>query len=65
MRLATSLMVSDEQSNYLRRTQRKPLESIVRQMSVTPASSQLRVQQVQASALVDQAPPRKTRFSPS
>ena len=46
------------------RTQRKPLESIVKQISVAPDSSQLRVAEAQLSGLLDQAPPRSTRFSP-
>ena len=48
-----------------RRTQRNPSESIVRQTSVNPASSQLRADTVQFSPLLDHAPPRNTRFSPS
>ena len=48
---------------YFLRTHRNPFESIVRHTSVRPASSQLRTHEVQLSALLDHAPPRRTRFS--
>jgi len=49
---------------YFPRTQRKPFESIVKQTSVPPDSSQPRAQEEQWSAPLDQAPPLSTRFSP-